>query len=252
VDKTQLELSLVNLLINARDAMPDGGVIDVVVEETAPPAGFAPGAPKDFLQIRVRDQGDGIPPRLIERVTEPFFTTKGSGEGTGLGLSMVAGFVEQSGGALRIDSEPGEGTEIAMILPATRTPERRAEKPQEITREICVGSVLLVDDDERVREILGEQLRDLGLEVTIAEDAEHALEWLEQDGKCPEFVLTDFSMPGLDGMEFLAALRRRWPAIKGAIMTGNPRDRLASRAISVPIVHKPIDLPDLKRLLAEC
>lgn len=249
VDKTQLELSLVNLLINARDAMPDGGLIDVTVEETGRPS--ASGGPDDFVQIRVRDQGNGIPPRLIERVTEPFFTTKGTGEGTGLGLSMVAGFVEQSGGTLRIDSIPGEGTEIVMALPATRTPGRRVAKPDEAIREICIGSVLLVDDDERVREILGEQLRDLGLEVTVAEDAEHALAWLEQAGNCPEFVLTDFSMPGLDGMELLTALRRRWPAIKGAIMTGNPPDRLARRAISVPIVHKPIDLPDLKRLLAD-
>jgi signal transduction histidine kinase len=255
VDKTQLELSLVNLLINARDAMPAGGVIDVVVEETGRPAGSAGSASGDqdvFLQIRVRDQGNGIPPRLLERVTEPFFTTKGTGEGTGLGLSMVAGFVAQSGGALRIDSEPGAGTEIAMILPATRTQEHRATKRPETTREISVGSVLLVDDDERVREILGEQLRDLGLEVTVAEDAEQALDWLEQEEHRPEFVLTDFSMPGLDGMEFLAVLRRRWPAIKGAIMTGNPRERLAQDTINVPIVHKPIDLPDLKRLLAEC
>jgi signal transduction histidine kinase len=250
VDEAQLELSLVNLLINARDAMPDGGCIEVTVDEASVPAGAAPGEPRELVRIRVRDQGSGIPPRLIERVTEPFFTTKGAGEGTGLGLSMVAGFVEQSGGLLRIDSEPGVGTEIAMILPATRVPESKAPQPREAAHEIRVASILLVDDDEGVREILGEQLRDLGLKVTVAEDAEHALAWLERNGNCPEFVLTDFSMPGLDGMEFLAALRRRWPAIKGAIMTGNPQDRLARRTISVPIVHKPIDLPDLKRLLS--
>jgi signal transduction histidine kinase len=251
VDEAQLELSLVNLLINARDAMPDGGRIDVAVEEVARSARSGNGELRDFVQIRVRDEGDGIPAELIERVTEPFFTTKGSGEGTGLGLSMVAGFVEQSGGTLRIESEPGKGTEITMILPATRKPDERKAEPREAASEIRICSVLLVDDDERVREILGEQLRDLGLDVILAENAEHALDWLEQNGNCPEFVLTDFSMPGLDGMEFLTALRGRWPAVRGAIMTGNPQDRLARRTISVPIVHKPIDLPDLKRLLAE-
>jgi signal transduction histidine kinase len=250
VDRAQLELTLVNLLINARDAMPDGGLIDVLVDEVSRAAGAAGGA-DDFVRIRVRDQGKGIPPRLLERVTEPFFTTKSAGEGTGLGLSMVAGFVEQSGGTLRIDSEPGKGTEITMILPATRTPEGKAAKADETIHEICVRSVLLVDDDEGVREILGEQLRDLGLDVTVAENAEHALDWLERNGTCPEFVLTDFSMPGLDGADFLAAVRGRWPAIKGAIMTGNPQDRLDRGTISVPIVHKPIDLPDLKRLLAD-
>ena len=251
VDEAQLELALVNLLINARDAMPDGGRIDVRVEEVAGPAHPDPDEPRDFVQIRVRDEGKGIPSELIERVTEPFFTTKRSGEGTGLGLSMVAGFVEQSGGMLRIDSEHGKGTEVAMILPATRGPGRKPSKAHEPPGEITVASVLLVDDDEGVREILGEQLRDLGLKVMVAEDAQHAIDMLERNGSCPEFVLTDFSMPGIDGVELLATLRRRWPSIRGAIMTGNPQDRLARRTISVPIVHKPIDLPDLKRLLAD-
>jgi len=251
VDEAQLELALVNLLINARDAMPDGGCIDVTVEEVAGAADKGDGKRQDFVQIRVRDQGNGIPAELIERVTEPFFTTKRSGEGTGLGLSMVAGFVEQSGGTLRIDSEPGKGTEIALILPATHLARSEEAKPQEPTGEIRIGSVLLVDDDEGVREILSEQLRDLGLDVLVAEDGRHAISLLEDKDDRPEFVLTDFSMPGLDGMELLEELRRRWPEMRGAIMTGNPQDRLARRTISVPIIHKPIDLPDLKRLLAE-
>jgi len=251
VDKAQLELSLVNLLINARDAMPGGGPIDVLVEEASRPARISASGPEELVRIRVRDQGEGIPPRLLERVTEPFFTTKGAGEGTGLGLSMVAGFVEQSGGTLRIDSEPGKGTEITLLLPATRTPERIAAEPDEAGHAIRIRSVLLVDDDEGVREILGEQLRELGLDVTVTENAECALGWLERNQRRPEFILTDFSMPGMDGVEFLAAVRERWPAIKGAIMTGNPQDRLASGTANVPIVHKPIDLPDLKRLLAD-
>lgn len=249
VDEAQLELALVNLLINARDAMPDGGTIDVTVEDAADYAAQEGGG-REFLQIRVRDQGKGIPAELIERVTEPFFTTKAAGKGTGLGLSMVAGFAEQSGGSFRIHSEIGQGTEICLILPATRVAcldEGRSEEPE---REISVTSILVVDDDQRVREIVSEQLRDMGLTVTVAQDAEQALKLLGS-GEAPEFVLTDFSMPGRDGMDLLAEVRKRWPRVRGAIMTGNPQENLARRIPDVPILHKPIDLGDLKRLLAD-
>ncbi|MEO6389248.1 MAG: response regulator [Croceibacterium sp.] len=253
VDEAQLELALVNLLINARDAMPGGGLIDVIVEQVEPPEALTKDdEPPVFLRIRVRDQGNGIPAELLERVTEPFFTTKEAGKGTGLGLSMVAGFVEQSGGTVKIDSEAGKGTEIAMTFPATWAPDAAAETIEaDGEQAFRIVSVLLVDDDKGVREILGEQLRDLGLTVTTAEDGQHALKALEENGDQPDFVLTDFSMPGLDGMELLSAVRERWPAIRGAIMTGNPQESFARTGIDVPIVHKPIDLPDLKRLLAE-
>jgi CheY-like chemotaxis protein len=164
---------------------------------------------------------------------------------------MVAGFVELSGGTFAIDSAPGKGTEIRMVLPALKAKRTNGVSPEpDEDAHIRIGSVLVVDDDEGVREIVSEQLRDLGLKVTVAVDAEHALALLERKRKLPEFVLTDFTMPGLDGMELLAAVRERWPGIKGAIMTGNPQERLERRLADVPIVHKPLDLPDLKRLLA--
>jgi signal transduction histidine kinase len=252
VDQAQLELALVNLLINARDAMPEGGEIEVIIEEAEDPRS-APSEdePREYLQIRVCDQGTGISPELIERVTEPFFTTKPAGKGTGLGLSMVAGFVEQSGGAFRIHSRLDSGTEIVMVLPATRAAASNAAAAPELQRDIRISSVLVVDDDRRVRDILGEQLRDLGLEVSMAEDAEQALALLERSGDGPEFVLTDLSMPGRDGVELLAAVRERWPEIRGAIMTGNPQERLVERISDVPVVHKPIGLTDLRQLLAE-
>jgi len=253
VDQAQLELALVNLLINARDAMPQGGRVEVAIEEVSrPPQTERPGEPRPFLQVRVRDEGSGIPPELVERVTEPFFTTKAAGKGTGLGLSMVAGFVAQSGGTFRIDSRPGKGTDIVMILPATPAAGRPDEpgSPEEAAT-IRIGSVLVVDDDEGVREIVSEQLRDLGLKVTVAIDAQHALTLVQRKRKAPEFVLTDFSMPGLDGMDLLAAMRERWPRLKGAIMTGNPQENLSRRLDDVPVVHKPLDLAELKRLLAE-
>ena len=248
-DEAQLELALVNLLINARDAMPDGGTIEVAIEAVEPPA---PNGAGEWLRIRIRDQGAGIPPELIERVTEPFFTTKAAGKGTGLGLSMVAGFVEQSGGVFQISSEMGQGTQIDMVLPATRADAEAAsasatsDEPEQL-----VGSVLLVDDDASVRLILSEHLRDLGLEVAVAEDAEHALKLLESsNGHAPEFVLTDFSMPGMDGLNLLGAIGERWPKIRGAIMTGNPQERVSRCDPQVPVIHKPIEVGELKRLLA--
>jgi CheY-like chemotaxis protein len=253
VDAAQLELALVNLLINARDAMPDGGTIRVIMDETGRPADAPSRGDRDeFLRIRVEDEGQGIPSELLERVTEPFFTTKSAGKGTGLGLSMVAGFIQQSGGVFRIESECGRGTAIEMVLPATRA--EQADKPApdaEHASAIGIASVLVVDDDESVRLILSEQLRDLGLEVSVAEDGRQALELLEQGPDTPEFVLTDFSMPGLDGMGLLEAVRGKWPCIKGAIMTGNPQENLANCGPGVTVIRKPIDPAELKRLLAE-
>ncbi|MBO0750368.1 MAG: response regulator, partial [Porphyrobacter sp.] len=248
-DEAQLELALVNLLINARDAMPGGGTIAVAIEADGSDNGASSG---EWLRIAVRDEGSGIAPDLIERVTEPFFTTKEAGKGTGLGLSMVAGFVEQSGGVFRIASELGRGTQIEMILPATRAEAEAATAPApQQEPERLVGSVLLVDDDAGVRLILAEHLRDLGLEVAVAEDAQQALKLLEStNGNAPDFVLTDFSMPGMDGLNLLGAIGDRWPNIRGAIMTGNPQERVSRCDPHVAVIHKPIDAGELKRLLA--
>jgi signal transduction histidine kinase len=248
-DEAQLELALVNLMINARDAMTDGGTIAVTIEaiEGVKPSDRA----EHWLRVRIRDEGGGIPAELIERVTEPFFTTKAAGKGTGLGLSMVAGFVEQSGGAIQITSDVGRGTQIDMILPATRTHAERAAPPlAQDEPERLVGSVLLVDDDPSVRLILSEHLRDLGLDVAVAEDAEQALKWLDNGHDKPDFVLTDFSMPGMDGLNLLTTIGERWPQIRGAIMTGNPQERVARGDPQVPLILKPIEFGELRRVLA--
>ena len=253
VDQAQLELSLVNLIVNARDAMPAGGKIRIEVEEAPPPPGVAPSAPKgEYLAIRVSDNGEGMPPEVAAKVTEPFFTTKEAGRGTGLGLSMVAGFVEQSGGALKITSRLAEGTEIEMRLPATREVSApKAGVPEGDPQQLGIASVLLVDDDESVRLILSEQLRDLGLEVVAAANGEHGIALLEKDAERFQFVLTDLSMPGMGGRELFTVVRRRWPHIRCVIMTGNPTERETGRAnCEGPMLQKPINLAELKHLMA--
>ncbi|WP_277059078.1 ATP-binding protein, partial [Trichlorobacter lovleyi] len=132
-DRSQLELALVNLIINARDAMPGGGRIAVSIA-VVPASSDMPSFPAaSYLSIEVRDAGPGIPPAVLERITEPFFTTKEVGKGTGLGLSMVLGFVEQSGGRIEIDSIVGEGTSVRLLMPAVRKPEV-AERLVEVSR----------------------------------------------------------------------------------------------------------------------
>jgi signal transduction histidine kinase len=251
VDQAQLELSLVNLLVNARDAMSGGGKIRIEVEQLDHAPESTASSDGEYLAIRVSDTGEGMPPEVAAKVTEPFFTTKEAGRGTGLGLSMVAGFVEQSGGELRITSQIAEGTQIEMRLPATR--DVSAAKPRALEgdpQKLGIASVLLVDDDESVRLILSEQLRDLGLEVVAAVDGKHGIALLEKDAEQFQFVLTDLSMPRMGGRELFGVIRRRWPHIKCAIMTGNPTEREIGRAdCEGAMLQKPIDLAELKQLM---
>ena len=177
-----------------------------------------PGEPREFLRIRVADEGEGIPPELIERVTEPFFTTKSAGKGTGLGLSMVAGFVQQSGGVFRIESEcrpRHRRSRWSCPRPAPSRPTRPRPTPS-TPSDIGIGSVLVVDDDESVRLILSEQLRDLGLEVDRRRGRRGTrCDCSSKAPDKPEFVLTDFSMPRLDGMGLLEAVREQVAAHQG-------------------------------------
>jgi signal transduction histidine kinase len=248
-DRSQLELALMNLLINARDAMPDGGKIEVCVAAEGQ-ADTSNGI--EHLAIVVRDRGSGIPADIVAKVTEPFFTTKPAGKGTGLGLSMVAGFVQQSGGEIRIESADGKGTEITLILPAVRHVANAPERRKGATRVLAasVRRLLLVDDEEGVREVLGEQLKELGIDVTSASGAVEALAHLEGGGEF-DFVLTDFSMPGLDGAQLLHRVRQGWPQIPGAIMTGNPKklEKYGGSLAAVRVMQKPLRLADLEAML---
>jgi signal transduction histidine kinase len=253
-DKSQLELALVNLIINARDAMPDGGMITVSVDDHEP-ARDRPEAelpPGRYARIRVADHGQGIPDELIGKVTEPFFTTKEAGKGTGLGLSMVAGFIQQSGGRMTIDSESGRGTTIEMILPATdesadiKAGDRLLAPRAASTRK----AILLVDDDDNVRSVLGEQLRELGFQVDEAGDGRSAIEQLRKNGTY-DVLLTDFAMPGMNGMDTIRSAVDEWPDLHAVLMTGYSNESsVAGTRDQVPVVRKPICLDDLLRKIS--
>jgi CheY-like chemotaxis protein len=253
VDEAQLELAMVNLIINARDAMPDGGSIAVGIGDVSPDEATNQGLDgQTYLKIAVQDEGHGIPGELVDRIVEPFFTTKDVGKGTGLGLSMVAGFVQQSGGKLCIESEVGAGTTIHMYLPSSHRALIADEpaSPGTPVDPLSRRSVLLVDDDEAVREIVGEQLHELNLEVVAVADGPSALEILEDPGRRVDILLTDFAMPGLNGSETIQRARKLRPRLQTILMTGYADDQLIPRGDSlIPVLRKPIDLLALQQAL---
>jgi signal transduction histidine kinase/CheY-like chemotaxis protein len=226
-DRRQLETVLLNLATNARDAMPDGGELTISatrisLDEACEARRLARGR---YLRLAVADTGVGIQPQDLSRVAEPFFTTKPRGKGTGLGLSMAKGFAEQSGGALEIESQPGRGTTVTLWLPET---EAAAPQPaSDVTASDSAAAVhgaagrrvLVVDDDEQVREGLMSTLQDAGFVTLGAEDARAALGCLDAGARL-DAVITDFSMPGLNGLDLIHAAHARRPGLPAILLTG--------------------------------
>jgi PAS domain S-box-containing protein len=237
VDRGQLELALMNLIINARDAMPKGGEIKVEIEPAESTAVRQPA-----LRIRISDQGVGIPQELIARVTEPFFTTKETGRGTGLGLSMVAGFVHQSGGELNIESAVGKGTVIDLILPATEAAATSVDTSRTADFSwLADKKLLLIDDDDSVRVVLSEQFRDAGGVVDDYASGHDAIAAVKRDPGAYDYILSDFAMPGIDGLETLRTVRKLAPDARIALMTGYADEALLTGDHQIPLIRKPID-----------
>lgn len=250
-DRSQLELAVVNLIINARDAMTDGGRISLNVFrpawETVQALALSEG---DYLCVEVRDEGSGIPAGLLERITEPFFTTKAIGKGTGLGLSMVMGFVQQSGGKLDISSELGRGTSVRIFLPGREfapADENRGKAASQV--KPVRQHILVVDDDTGVRTVVAEQLRSLGASVTEAHDGAEAIRLLASTDLAVDMILSDFAMPSMNGLETLEQARKLRPDLRSALMTGYADEALHAAAEATPILRKPVPLEDLANLL---
>ena len=256
VDQAQLELALVNLIINARDAMPSGGSVWVVADNrtvaTKEESGLEPG---DYVRIAVRDTGTGIEPDVLEKVMDPFFTTKAVGKGSGLGLSMVYGFARQSNGAFHIESEFGEGTTAELWLPrapadAVREPEQRAHEPGlRIERNLAI---LLVDDHTQVRSTTAALLTDLGHKVIEAEDGTEALKVL-QEGTCEfDLLISDYAMPELSGTDFLRKAHKLCPDVPALIVTGYAEaEAIGDRPKGVTILQKPFTPAALEAAIAK-
>ena len=218
VDANQLELAILNLAINARDAMPDGGAIEIRVSEcqaNSDPA-LAPGR---YLKLSVIDTGSGMPPEILKRAVEPFFSSKPLGKGTGLGLSMVHGLAVQLGGALQLSSAVEKGTTAALILPvATSAPE--AEAPAQKSHKVNRSAVILfVDDDPLIALSTTEMLEDLGHQVIGANSGLHALDII-RSGQPIDLMMTDHVMPGMTGVELAAASRELRPTLPILLATG--------------------------------
>jgi signal transduction histidine kinase/ActR/RegA family two-component response regulator len=257
-DATQLESALVNLAVNGRDAMPDGGHLTIETANAYLDSDYAlsEGArPGQYVMIAVTDTGCGMTREVIDRALEPFFTTKAVGKGTGLGLSQVYGFVKQSGGHLKIYSEPGQGTTVKIYLPRLFAPETPAEppKPAAAATPDDRRKVLLVEDDERVRAFTEEALRDLGYEVVSAESATEAL---AQVARAPDvdLLLTDVIMPDTNGRELAEQVLRLKPGLPVLYMTGFTRNAVVHNGMLDPGVNfmaKPFTVDQLAAKVRE-
>jgi PAS domain S-box-containing protein len=222
-DPTQLELAILNLAINARDAMPCGGTITIETTHVTLGEPGWPEEPKagDYVAVRVSDTGTGIPDTVRERMFEPFFTTKGVGKGSGLGLSQVLGVIKQLGGGLSVRTAPGDGTCMSIFLPPTDAAYPASPPPfRTETSPGPRGRVLLVDDDADVRSIASAMLTHAGYEVDEASSCAAALDALERQVCETQLVLADVVMPGINGVEFAAIVRRTWPGLPVLLMTG--------------------------------
>jgi two-component system, NtrC family, sensor kinase len=253
VDPSELELALLNLAVNARDAMPNGGALSITAKPVVLKGKAAEeGLSGEFVAIRVADTGSGIPADILPHVFEPFFTTKEVGKGTGLGLSQVYGFAKQSGGTATITSTVGRGTVITLYLP--RTQELPAPSIARIEPEAAphrAGTVLVVEDSPEVAEVATAYFQQLGYMVKQVANAHEALELLANDPKI-NLVFSDILMPGgMNGLELGHAIRRLYPAIPVLLATGysdSARDAVQQGFV---VLHKPFELAGLEQALRE-
>jgi CheY-like chemotaxis protein len=236
VDANQIELAILNLAINARDAMPNGGTIAIDVgEHPAPPAlGLSRGR---YLRLRVSDTGIGMDAATLEKAIEPFFSTKPVGKGTGLGLSMVHGLTVQLGGRFELASEPGRGTTATLWLPVAAQPPARERAPVPEAEASRTGTILVVDDDPLVAMSTVDMLEDLGHVAIEANSARQALEILDS-GRAVDVMMTDQAMPGMTGVELAELVRQRHPAVRVLLATGYA-DLPAGQSSDLPRLGKP-------------
>lgn len=254
-DENQLENAILNLAINARDAMPQGGVLSISTARTKEPGGpdLDGGA---YVCVTVEDDGEGMPPDVLARAVEPFFSTKPLGKGTGLGLAQVYGIAQQSGGTLRIESELGKGTKVRILLPRARGDGLAQDEgesgaiPEARPGGSGCARILVVDDDADVRSFLADALDELGHDVTACDCGEAAL--AEVDRGAPDLLLLDFAMPGMNGAEVARAVRARRPGLPIVFVTGYAETEQLQAAVGgdVRVLRKPFSVDELTAAIA--
>ncbi len=252
-DPGQWEQVIMNLVVNSRDAMPDGGTITLATANVmAPPAGVGESGGDDVtphVALTVRDTGQGMDEDTMDRVFEPFFTTKGPGQGTGLGMAVVYGIVRQSGGQIRVQSTPGVGTDVEILLPASELesaglPGRRVKPPARTGSEI----VLVCEDDPTVRRLAITVLERAGYQVLAAQGGRDALRVAAEWSRPIELLLTDVIMPDMNGKSLAQALRKLHPGLKTLYCSGYPEDVISHRGVleaGVEFLEKPFSTREL-------
>jgi signal transduction histidine kinase len=248
VDPNQLELALLNLALNARDAMPLGGHLKISSRNQVVSANTVPHlSAGDYICLAVSDTGCGMDEATLKQAAEPFFTTKGIGKGTGLGLSMIDGLAAQSGGSIRLISEVGKGTTVEIWLPRSRdgTVIARRTDTAPIDRGRSSFAILVVDDDPMIAEVTAALLEDMDHTVMIAGSGVEALELLQSKGEAIDLLLTDHAMPGMTGMELAARVRGMWPAFP-IILASGYAELPSGEALNVFRLAKPYRREDLE------
>jgi len=252
-DAGQIELAILNLAVNARDAMPAGGKITISAKNEFVPDGAQTRlAPGKYIRIAVADTGEGMDAETLARASEPFFTTKGVGKGTGLGLSMVSGTAQQLGGRLDLQSEPGKGTAAVLWLPVAEpaAPPIEIEETRAIDNVSTVSlSILAVDDDALILMNTVALLEDLGHTVVEASSGREALQRLEE-GQAFDLIITDHAMPQMTGGQLIAEVAKRWPDLPIILATGYI-DMPAGLPLGVTRLAKPFWQSDLEKGIAE-
>jgi CheY-like chemotaxis protein len=243
IDPTGLEAALLNAVLNARDAMPNGGQITLATRNMTRPEG-------DGVLLSIRDTGEGIPPETLARVFEPFFTTKPPGKGTGLGLSQIHGYAIQSGGSARIKSEEGKGTVVELWLP--RTDKQPQARPAASSHAPIPDGlkVLVVEDSEHVRYFACQVLADLGCDVSEASTGDEAIDLLGE--RKFDLIFSDIVMPGMNGLELAKLVRERWGDIPILLASGYSSKQFIPRnEREFPIIKKPYSLDTLARSISQ-
>jgi PAS domain S-box-containing protein len=250
VDAHQLEAALLNLAVNARDAMPNGGKLTIETSNAFLDQDYCSANPEvtpgQYVMIAVSDNGTGMTKNVADRAFEPFFSTKGAGQGTGLGLSQVYGFIKQSKGHIKIYSEAGEGTTVKIYLPRLLQDIDRSDEEEQAAEPVEGAgheTILVVEDDRDVRAYLVELLRDLNYRVLSAHDAVAALGMIETSDIRIDLLLTDVVLPGMNGRQLAEQAKNRRPDLKVLFTTGYSRNAIVHQGRldpGVAMIQKPI------------